>query len=248
MISAIVLTFNEEDGIEECLQTLKWADEIVILDEKSLDKTVPLAKKYTKNIFEYAGGKSFADKRNYALAKAKGDWVLFVDADERVTPELAEEIKAAVRKESLNGFYLKRKDFFMGGWLNHGETASVKFLRLAKRDYGQWVRPIHEVWEVKGETGELKNPLLHYSHPDLEEFTSKINTNTTLDTLYYFSRGEKFSLFKLLFFPKAKFLRNYFLKLGFLDGKRGLIMALVMSFNSFLIRAKLLELYLKRQK
>lgn len=242
MISVVVLTRNEEKDIEDCLKSLDWVDEIVVVDDYSTDKTLKIAKNYQAKIFSLKLQEDFSKQRNFGLEKATNEWVLFVDADERVSQELAAEIKNAVKNENIEGFYLKRKDYFLGRWLKFGETSNVKLLRLAKKGTGRWRRRVHEIWEVKGRTEELNKPLWHYSHPDLSEFLDKINRNTSIDAKFYFEQGKKFSLLELIFFPVIKFLKNYFFYLGFLDGMAGLIIAGVMSFNSFLIRAKLMEL------
>lgn len=243
MISAVVLARNEEKDIEDCLKSLSWADEVIIVDDHSTDKTVQIAKKYTNRILTRSLDEDFASQRNFGLEKAKGEWVLFIDPDERIDKKLVSEIKEAIEENRFDGLCFKRQDYFLGRWLRFGETAGVRLLRLAKKNSGKWVRPVHEVWEVEGKVGELIEPISHFSHPHISEFVEKISLNTTIDAQYYYKQGKKFSLFELLFFPKAKFIKAYFLKLGFLDGLPGLIMAVLMSVNSFLIRVKLWELW-----
>ena len=136
---------------------------------------------------------------------------------------------------------MKRKDFFLGRWLKYGETANVKLLRLVKKGSGEWKRRVHEVFETKGETTELKNPILHYPHPTISEFLESINFHSSLHSQVLFEEGKKTNLFEIIFYPLGKFCLNYFWRLGFLDGIQGLIMALMMSLHSFLARAKLYE-------
>ena len=181
----------------------------------------------------------FAAARNIELAKVKTPWVLFLDSDETLPPELEREIKTAIKSDQYHAYYLHRIDTFLGRELKHGETASAKFIRLARKDFGKWVRPVHEVWEGKGRVGELKSPLLHPGHPTVASFLNKINTYSTLEADYRFRQGFKSSLFKIWFYPLAKFKWNYLFKLGFLDGAPGLIMALMMSFHSYLTWTKL---------
>ncbi|MGB9911134.1 MAG: glycosyltransferase family 2 protein [Microgenomates group bacterium] len=259
MISAIVLTKNEEKNILGCLKSLSWCDEIIIIDDFSEDKTIKNVRMFEcsrKNVqmFKYSNvqkGKlkvkiykrglegNFAKQRNFGLKKAKGEWVLFIDADEKVSPELKKEIKEAIKKDKYNGFYFKRWDFFGGRWLKHGEIGEVRLLRLAKKTAGQWKRPVHEVWEVKGKIGEFKNPLWHYPHSTINEFVKKIDFYSTLHAKALKEEGKKASLKKIIFYPLGKFLKNYFFKFGFLDGTPGLIVSLMMSFHSFLAQAKL---------
>jgi len=248
MISAVVLTKNEVKNIEPCIKSLWWCDEIIIVDDYSTDKTIEKiqnAKCKSQNenaklkiIKRHLNG-NFAAQRNFGLKKAKGEWVLFVDADERVTPALAAEIKKKIFKTRFTGFYLKRQDFWAGKWLQHGETGSIKLLRLGKKSAGKWERPIHEVWKIKGKIGTLKNPLLHYPHPTLAEFIRDINLYTDLNAKFFYQQGVKAPFWQILAYPLGKFFINYFWKRGFLDGLPGFVFALLMSLHSFLTRTKL---------
>ena len=172
----------------------------------------------------------FAAARNEALKKAKGDWILFLDTDEKISPALATEIKNLVPK--FNGYYLKRDDYFFGRWLKFGETANVRLVRLARKDSGKWSGKVHEVWKINGPIGELKNPLQHYPHPSIKRFVDKINHYTDIA-----HNDRKFKYFELLY-PAAKFFQNYILRLGFLDGLAGFVMAFMMSFQSLITRVK----------
>lgn len=251
MISAVVLTKNEEKNIKDCLKSLAWCDEIIIVDDYSEDKTVkkcrmlkpPLGDSFGMaecQIYQRHLGGDFASQRNFGLKKAKGEWVLFVDADERISPELQKEIikVTSCQIAKYSGFYLKRWDFFGGRWLKHGETGNVKLLRLAKKEAGIWKRKVHEFWEIKGKVGELKHPLLHYPHQTIREFIKDIDFFSTLHAKELAREEKKPSLFKIIFYPAGKFLKNYFFLLGFLDGIPGLIVALMMSFHSFLSWSK----------
>ena len=258
MISSIVLTKDEEKNIKSCLDSLGWCDEIVVIDDYSKDKTVKIARRLGAKVYQHHLNGNFAAQRNFGLKKAKGEWILFVDADERVSASLAAEIKTRLLKvysqdpdlkiESSQpvGFYFKRQDWFGGKWLKYGETATVRLLRLAKRGGGEWKRKVHEVWEIKGKVEELRNPLLHYPHPTISQFLNQINFYSTLHAEALAEEGVKPSLFRLVTNPLGKFLQNYFLRLGFLDGLPGLIVTLMMSFHSFLAQAKLYQQRLKR--
>jgi len=241
MISSVILTKNEEENIEECIKSLNWCDEVIVIDNYSEDKTREVAKKLGTKVFRHHLNNDFAQQRNFGLGKAKGEWVLFLDADERVSLALAKEIRQEVKRDKHYAFIFKRKDFFLEKPLRFGETAKVKLLRMAKKD-GQWVRPVHEVWQNKWRTKTLKNPIFHYSHPSISQILSQINFHSTLHAKALKQEGVKFSLFRLIFNPLGKFFQNYFYRLGLLDGTPGLIMALMMSFHSFLARAKLYQL------
>lgn len=177
----------------------------------------------------------FAAERNKLLAKAKTEWALFVDSDEKISKELQDEI-LSLRSRMTDGYYIKRQDFFMGRWLKYGETGNIKLLRLGKRKAGSWKRKVHEYWDIKN-AGELKNSLLHYPHKNIHEFIKKINFYSEIDA-EEFGEFRYFNLIK----PVAKFLQNYFLKLGFLDGFPGFVMAFMMSFQSLVVRVKQYEM------
>lgn len=188
----------------------------------------------------------FSAARNAELAKVKTPWVLFLDSDETLTPELESEIKTAITSDQYHAYYLHRLDTFFSRELKHGETASAKFLRLARRDFGKWVRPVHETWVGTGKIGILTNPIIHHAHPSISSFLAKINTYSTLDAQYRYEQGVKSDLFKIWFYPIAKFKWNYIFKLGFLDGVPGIIMAIMMSFHSYLTWTKLYLLWHKK--
>ena len=245
MISAVVLTKNEEKNIKGCLESLRWCGELLVIDDHSSDKTVQIAKEFGAKVFFHRLNNDFAQKRNFGLSLAKSDWVFFLDADERVSPQLAKEIKLIVKETSCNAFNVRRYDFFGGKALKYGETANVWLLRLGRRGEGEWKRQVHEFWQVKGEVGELVNPIFHYPHPTITEFLKHINFYSTLHAEALYQEGVKISCWRIVINPLGKFLINWLWRLGFLDGMPGLIIALMMSLHSFLARAKL---YLKWKK
>jgi glycosyltransferase involved in cell wall biosynthesis len=247
-ISTIVLTKNEEKNIEKCLKALQWCDEIIVVDDGSVDKTVILAKKLGAKVYEHNLSNNFSQQRNFGLEKAQNEWVLFVDADERVSPALAAEIQLRITNYELghSGFYIQRLDSIWGKVLKHGETGNIKLLRLAKKDRGKWKGSVHETWDVKGEIGVLKNTLMHYPHQTLTEFLKEINFYTTLRAEELYKQKIPVSFLDIIIYPKAKFIQNYFFKLGFLDGNAGIVFALCMSFHSFLVRGKLWQLWQKK--
>ncbi len=245
MISAVVLTKNEENNIQKCLEGLKWCDEIIVVDDDSTDGTIKAAERQGAKVFRQPLKGDFAAQRNFSLEKARHDWIFFVDADERVTPELAEEIKKKISQTRASGFCFRRTDFFLGKWLKHGEIGGVRLLRLARRGSGQWERRVDEKWQVRGKKKTLKNPLLHYPHPTLTDFLTSINERSTLNAECFYQEGKRLSLGEWLK-PKAKFFQNYFLKLGFLDGTAGFVLAVLMSLHSFLVRGKLYLLWRRK--
>lgn len=242
-LSVVIIPRNEEKNIRECLKTLKWCNEIVVIDDYSEDRTAEIAKKSGAKVFKRHLDGDFAAQRNFSLKKAKNKWILFVDADERVTPKLAAEIKGAVKDEKFVGFNLRRQDFIWGRQLKYGETANVRLLRLGQKGAGEWQRRVHEIWEIKGRVGELKEPLLHYPHPTINKFLEEMNFYTGLNASEFLKEGRRVGLIQILVYPIGKFFQNYIFRLGFLDGTPGIITALMMSFHSFLTRAKLYLLW-----
>lgn len=248
MISAVVLAKNEEKNIAACLDSLSWCDELLVIDDNSTDKTVDIAKRKGAIVFTRAMDKNFAAQRNFGLRKAKGDWVLYVDADERVSSSLWYEIMAETNESNndINGYYIKRQDTMWGKVLLHGETGSIKILRLAKRKAGQWDGRVHETWKVPGKVALLKNHLDHYPHETVEEFLIEINFYTDLRAQELFEKKTKIYWWSPIVYPKAKFILNYFIRRGFLDGLPGFVFAMLMSFHSFMVRAKLWLLWQKK--
>ncbi len=242
MISAVVLTKNEEKNIAQCLQSLMWCDEVVVIDDNSRDLTVEIAKKHGAVVWKRSLENNFAAQRNFGLAKASGDWVLFIDADEIVTPALSEEITLVTRKSDnlITGYLIKRQDVMWGRELRYGESGNIKLLRLAKKTSGKWKRAVHEEWQMgHRETGELENPLMHYPHQTISEFISDIDRYSTLHAQELAKEGKSANILKVMMWPKLKFLQNWVLRFGFLDGTAGFVFALLMSFHSYLAWSKL---------
>ncbi|MBI4058683.1 glycosyltransferase family 2 protein [Candidatus Microgenomates bacterium] len=240
MISVIILTKNEEKNIEKCIKSVQFCDEAIVIDDNSEDKTVEMAKKSGAKVFSHSLDNDFAQQRNFGLEKAKGDWVLFVDADERISDNLKLEIgHLALDITPFNGFYLKRQDIMWGKEIKHGEQGNIKLLRLAKKNAGKWQRQVHEYWDICGKTGELKNPLQHYPHQSLTEFMNDVNFYSTLHAQQKFNDGEYSNLLHILLWPKLKFFKNWILRAGFLDGTAGFVLTVMMSWHSFFAWSKL---------
>ncbi len=244
MISAIILTKNEEQNIKKCLESVKWCDEIILIDDNSSDKTAEIAKKYKTTIYHHPLNNDFSTQRNFGVSKAKQEWILFVDADEVVTDALAYEISNAVglkdqNSKNLNGFYIKRSDFIWGKQLKYGETGNIRLLRLGKKGFGVWEGMAHEKWQIKGNVGKLINPLWHFPHKTVSGFLKEINFYTDIRAEELKNKNTKVFFWSILLYPLGKFLINYVIKRGFMDGMQGLVFAIIMSFHSFLVRSKL---------
>lgn len=239
MISAIVLAKNEEGIIARCLKGLLWCDEVLVIDDFSDDKTVEIAKNLGARIFKRRLSGDFAKQRNFGLQEAQGEWVLFVDADEIISSQLAREIKSKLAKTTLSVFYFKRIDVLWGRELHHGETGGLKLLRLARKGAGVWKRRVHEYWDVNGRLGIFSNPLLHYPHQTLAQFLKHIDFYSSLHAKQKYQEGERSSVIKIITFPVLKFVNNWIFRGGFLDVIPGFVVAFMMSFHSFLSWSKL---------
>lgn len=243
MLSAVVLTKNEEKNIKRCLSHLTFCGEVIVVDDYSADKTVLLAEKQNAVVYKRESKGDFSSQRNFGQEKTNGEWVLFVDADEVVTAELQKEIKQAVtRQMDYNAFYIKRRDWWWGRELWFGETRKVRnkgLVRLMKKNSGSWSGKVHEVFLMRGVPGRLKAYLDHYPHQTVKEFLEKINYYSTLRARELLKQGKKINILEIILYPLGKFLLNYFIYLGFLDGPAGFGYAFFMSFHSFLVRAKL---------
>lgn len=238
MISAVVLTKNVQSGIKRCLQSLSFADEIVVVDDYSTDKTVSIAKDLGTKVHSRKLAGNFAAQRNFGLNKASHEWILFVDADEMVSKDLQLEIKTELKKagQGVQGFCLKRQDKFLGHWLSHGETQAVKLLRLGRKEAGKWQDRVHETWKIKGQIKTLEHPLLHDRQIGIAKFMERLSRYARLRAQDLYDQQVRESIGRLLFNPLGKFLHNYGWNLGFLDGFPGLVLAWLMSWHSLLVR------------
>ncbi len=240
-ISACVIARNEAERLPACLERLAWADEVVLVDDESTDGTADVARRFGARVFVRALGGDFAAQRNFALERASGDWVLFVDADEHVEPPLRDEIVAAVGDAAVNGYALRRQDVTFGHALRYGESMRVPLLRLARREAGRWHGRVHEVWRVARPIRVLREPLLHHSHRTIAAFIRKVNDQSALAAARLTDEDRTGNAWQLVAYPLASFLRNYVVRQGFRDGVPGLVYAILMTLHPFLARAKAWE-------
>ena len=225
MLSVVIITLNEEAKVKDCLESVAWADEIVVVDSFSKDNTVEIAGNYTDKIYqrEFAG---FGEQKNFALSKASGDWILAIDADERVTSELQEEIKRTLTNSRACGYYMPRKSYFSNKWIKHCGWWPDYLLRLFRKDCGHFSdRAVHEALQVDGPTVKLKNPLEHYPFFSISDLIKKADTYSTLGAQVMVAEDKRCSCCGALTHSTLSFLKMYFLRLGILDGWRGLAIA-----------------------
>ncbi len=249
MLSAVIIAKDEEATIEKLVGSLSFCDEVVVIDNNSSDQTEKWAKAAGAIVYEDKTEGDFSHLRNYGLEKAQGDWILFVDADETVSKELAGEIKQVIdEKKSINVYAIKRRDFFWGKELNFGEPYSIAhqgIIRLIKKGTGSFEGRVHETFKTTEQIAILKNHLLHNAHSGVADFLKNINHYSTIRAHELFERKEKVTIFHIVFFPIFKFIYTFFLRLGFRDGPAGFVYCFLMSFHSYLVRTKLYLLYQK---
>jgi glycosyltransferase involved in cell wall biosynthesis len=243
-LSVVVICKNEEDHLRDCLESVTWADEIVVVDSGSTDRTPAIARDYTDKVIHH-DWQGYGAQKDFAMTQAGGDWILNVDADERVSLELADEIKALLRREQprCNGYSVPRRTFYLGRWITHGGWYPDRKVRLVRRGFGSWgTRPVHEDLSVDGPVGKLRGDLLHFTYRDITDHVRVINEFTTLGAQKLYSEGRRRLLLHVLLNPPWKFVRMYVFQAGFLDGVPGLLVAILGSYYVFLKYAKLWQM------
>lgn len=238
-IAALIITYNEEENIEDCLESIKWVDEIVVIDSYSEDNTVEICYKYTEKVF-LRKFDDFASQRNYGLEKIESDWVLVVDADERVTGELKNEIDSILSSDSdIKAYEIPRKNYFLGRWIKHCGWYPDNTLRLFMTSIGKYRGKVHERPNIKGKIHKLKNPFIHYTYKDIGHYISKMNHYSTLSAYEMFYKGKRKSFIYAVIRFILDFLKKYIFQLGFLDGKPGFFVSFISAVYTFLKYAKL---------
>jgi len=241
-ISAIIITKNEEANIRACLESLAWVDEIIVVDSGSSDRTVAICREFTTRVYEH-DWPGFGPQKNRALGYATGDWVFSIDADERVSPELGGEIRAALDAAGPVAYEMPRLSWYCGRFIRHSGWRPDYVVRLFSRDSGRFSDDlVHERVLVAGRIGRLKNDLIHYSFRDLEQVLAVVNRYSTLGAEQKFAAGQRSGLTKALAHGFGDFLATYLLKGGFLDGRQGLMLAISNGEGTYYKYLKLLQL------
>ncbi|MDR0305748.1 MAG: glycosyltransferase family 2 protein [Chitinispirillales bacterium] len=243
-LSVIIITKNEEKNIARCLNSVElWADEIIVVDSGSADLTEEICKRYPQVRFSYNPWGGFGPQKKHALSLASSQWILSLDADEVIPPELAREIKTVIADSNFNGYKIQRKNFYRSQWIRHCGWWPEWKLRLFRRESGCITNSlVHESVEVKGTVGRLKHPFEHYSYNSVSDFTVKMDLFSSLGAQNMRRNGRRTSTADACFRAIWAFCRIYFLKLGFLDGRAGLIIAFSAMAGIFYRYIKLLEL------
>lgn len=241
-LSVIVPCFNEETVIAECLESVRFADEIVVVDSFSTDRTLEIARRYTDRILQHEFW-SHGAQNNWAIPQAKHDWVLIVDAEERVTPALADEMRTLLRAPMFDGYWMRRRNFFINKEIRHGTWRSDSVLRLFRRDKGRYQeKHVHSQVELKGQAGLCQEAIIHYSFRSLDDYMRKVHRFSQGGALNMHSQGKRSGVLKMITHGVGGFLKSYVLKLGAMDGVEGFLIACLESYLAFLKYAKLWEL------
>jgi glycosyltransferase involved in cell wall biosynthesis len=247
-LSVVIITKNEEKNIRACLETIEWADELIIVDSFSEDKTVEIGKKFTDKIF-LKKFINYSEQRNFADEKASNYWILALDADERITKELRGEIIKLINndKSYYDGYYISTLDYMFGKFIKHGGWYPQYHIRLYKKEKAKWKNTVHEIPYIQGKISYLKNPILHFSHLKISNFIKKLNHYTSIEAKELYEIGYKPNLFRLIFWPFIVFAYKYIYKLGFLDGIHGIVLSSSLAYYHFARYAKTWELWFKKE-
>lgn len=236
-LSVTLITLNEEANLPRALASVAWADEIIVVDSGSTDRTCEVARLAGARVFSRAW-EGYGQQKNFAQDQATHDWILNLDADEEVSPALQAEIAATLEQANsrgLDAFRLPRKTWYLGRWILHGGWYPNHLVRLARKSRSRWTEPqVHEEWRIEGSVGTLDHPLLHYTFGCIED---QVRTNLKFSRLGYqelLKQGAGASLLKLLLKPWGKFIETYILKRGFLDGMAGFIISVNAAHSMFL--------------
>ncbi|HKI85704.1 MAG TPA: glycosyltransferase family 2 protein [Thermoanaerobaculia bacterium] len=248
-VSVIITTFNEEINVEDCIDSVAWADEILLVDSYSTDRTVELAKARGVKVLEreYYGS---AAQKNWSIDKVSNDWILIIDADERVPEPLAREILALLATgPRQRGYSIRRQNVFLDKVIRHSGWSTDKVIRLFDRHFGRYPnRRVHADLEIEGPTPILKNPFVHYTCRSLDQYLVKLENYALWGAAQAFRDGRKAGISEIFFRPIWRFIRMYVLQAGFLDGMHGLVLCTLQGYGTFLKYARLWEYQIKDER
>ncbi len=249
-ISAVIITLNEEKRLEPALISLEGiASEIIVVDALSSDKTVKIAKKYTEKIFERKWT-NFADQKNFGNDQALFPWILSLDADERLSPELRHEIQSLKQDEpQCTGFTMPRQAYYLGKWIRHSGWYPDRKLRLFRKDKARWVGEyIHEKVDIQGKVEKLRGSIHHFTYRNIQDHMARINSFSDLGAKKLYAEKKRCRWYHLFFLPFFRFTKSYFWRGGFLDGFAGLVISVLNGYSIFIRYAKLKEIWKKGER
>ena len=243
-LSVIILTKNEEKNIADCIASVQWADEVVVFDSFSQDRTVEIAQGLEATVLQH-WFENFAQQRNAALDAVDSDWVFFVDADERATPELASEIRRAIQDESRSGWWVPRHNYIFGRVIRHAGWYPDYQLRLLRHGQARYdpKREVHEIVILDGDEGYLENPLIHYNYANLAQFNERQNRYTDYEAKILFDQGFRPKPHNFILQPLRELRRRYVSLEGYKDGFHGLLLSLLMAYYTLVMHVRLRRLW-----
>jgi len=243
-LSVTIITYNEEANLQEALESVKWADDIVVVDAHSTDRTVEIARAYTDQVLIRAWP-GFVAQKNFAVEQTHHEWVLSLDADERLSPALQEEIQGLCRLGmTADAYYVPRRAYFLGRWIAHSGWYPDYKIRLFRKTHGRWQGgAVHESVQVTGVVQYLRGDLLHYPYRDLAHNLQTIDRYSTFGAEKLYAAGRRAHWYDVMLRPAGTFLKKYMLRQGFRDGYQGLLIAGLTAYGNFAKYAKLWELH-----
>ncbi|GDX61794.1 glycosyl transferase [Candidatus Levyibacteriota bacterium] len=243
-ISVVISAYNEDSMIKDCLESVKWADEIIFINNSSQDNTINIAKKYTDNIFNRENNLMLNINKNFGFSKAKGEWILSLDADERISPQLVDEIQKKIKEDDrFTSYNIPRKNIIFGKWIEHAGWYPDYQIRLFKNGKGRFKEEhVHEMITSEGDVGTLENSLTHYNYTSIRQFIHKhANIYAPNEADQLLKNGYIFSWQDVIRLPFKEFLSRYFAREGYKDGFHGLILSLLMGFYHLVILSYIWE-------
>ncbi len=244
-ISVVLSVKNEEQYIERVLRSVSWADEIIVVDNESTDKTPNIAKSFGAKVYHKKNDPMLNKNKNLGFEQATKDWILNLDGDEEVTNELQYEIRGVLKKDSstVDGYWIPRKNIIFGKWIRHGLWWPDKQLRLFRRGKGRFpCNHIHEHLVVDGKTAELSSPILHHNYDSISQFLRKMDVlYTENEVLHLRQTGKQIVWYDAIRMPINDFIKIYFAQQGYKDGMHGLVLAMLQAFYTFVVFAKIWE-------
>lgn len=242
-LSVTIICLNEEENIREALESVKWAHEIIVVDSGSTDRTVEICKEYTDKVI-HNPWPGMNGQKAFAKEQASHEWLLNIDADERVSPELEARIKSILEKGSaVNGYYIPRRVKYLGRWINHSGWYPDYTMRFFKKEKGRWAgTDPHDKVVVEGPTARLSEDIYHYTYKNVTDHINTMNRFTTIAAGEYEKKGKSAGFFNLVLRPPFTFFKKYILKQGFRDGLPGFVIAFSSAYYVFLKYVKLWEM------
>ncbi len=241
-ITAIIPTFNEEEHVAQAIKSVRWADEILVVDSLSTDKTVSLAKEHGAKVVEREYAYS-ASQKNWAIPQAEHEWIILLDADERVTEKLAKEIREELESPEHDAYWIGRTNHFQGKLVRWGDWKRDAVIRLFKRDTCRYEDlHVHAEIQTTGSIGRLKHRLIHFTYKGMDHYMKKLDRYTNWGAHDRFNKGVRLNAFHLVLKPVWSFVRSYLLRLGFLDGTVGFTVARLAAFTAYTRTQKVMKL------